>query len=385
MSRYFSSEFMLGILGGGQLGKMLLQDLSRMDIRTGVMDPSSFSPCKGRAEVFEVGDLKDFEAVYRFGKMVDVLTIEIEHVNVDALARLEQEGTRVFPRPQTLRIIQDKRLQKEFYATNGIPTSPFFTYENKAELLGRDLVYPCVQKSATQGYDGRGVSILRSADDVAKLEEGAGLIEEFVAGMREISVIVARRPSGEVAAFPTVEMEFHPTANLVEYLFSPSSLSPELEQRAQEIAMQVAVALDLVGILAVEMFVDGAGNILVNESAPRPHNSGHHTIESSYTSQYEQHVRAILDLPLGSVKARSAAVMVNLLGEPGETGYVEYSGLQEVLAMEGVYVHIYGKKQTRPFRKMGHVTIIADELETARENAVFVKNTLKAVAVKSGK
>lgn len=385
MSRYFSSEFMLGILGGGQLGKMLLQDLSRMDIRTGVMDPSSFSPCKGRAEVFEVGDLKDFEAVYRFGKMVDVLTIEIEHVNVDALSRLEQEGTRVFPRPQTLRIIQDKRLQKEFYAANGIPTSPFFTYENKADLLGRDLVYPCVQKSATQGYDGRGVSILRSAEDVAKLEEGAGLIEEFVAGMREISVIVARRPSGEVAAFPTVEMEFHPTANLVEYLFSPSSLSPELEQRAQEIAMQVAVALDLVGILAVEMFVDGAGNILVNESAPRPHNSGHHTIESSYTSQYEQHVRAILDLPLGSVKARSAAVMVNLLGEPGETGYVEYQGLNEVLAMEGVYVHIYGKKQTRPFRKMGHVTIIADELETARENAVFVKNTLKAVAVKSGK
>jgi 5-(carboxyamino)imidazole ribonucleotide synthase len=383
MSRYFSSDFMLGILGGGQLGKMLLQDLSRMDIRTAVLDPSSFSPCKGRAEVFEVGDLKDYEAVYRFGKLVDVLTIEIEHVNVKALTQLELEGTLVYPKPSTLRIIQDKRLQKQFYAQYDIPTSPFFTYETKAELLGRDLAFPCVQKSALAGYDGKGVSILRSVADVEALEEGAGLIEEFVGDIREISIIVARRPSGQMIAYPAVEMEFHPTANLVEFLFSPSSLSPELEAEAQQIAFRVAEGLDLVGLLAVEMFVTAAGKLLVNESAPRPHNSGHHTIESNYTSQYEQHIRAILDLPLCSTTPRSAAVMVNLLGEPGEIGYVEYQGIADVLAVEGVYVHIYGKKQTRPFRKMGHVTIIADDLQTAKDKAIFVKNTLKVVACKT--
>ncbi len=385
MSRYFSSDFMLGILGGGQLGKMLLQDLSRMDIRTAVLDPSSLSPCKGRAEVFEVGDLKDFEAVYRFGKLVDVLTIEIEHVNVKALAQLEAEGTLVYPRPSTLRIIQDKRLQKQFYAAHDIPTSPFFTYESKAELLTKSLAFPCVQKTAAEGYDGRGVNILHSLADLEALPDGPGLIEDMVADIREISVIVARRPSGQMLAYPSVEMEFHPTANLVEYLFSPSSLSAELEAQAQAIALRVAEGLDLVGILAVELFVTPSGEILVNESAPRPHNSGHHTIESNYASQYEQHIRAILDLPLGSVAPRGAAVMVNLLGEPGEVGYVEYDGIEDVLALEGVYVHIYGKKQTRPFRKMGHVTIIADDLETAKNKARIVKNTLKVVACKTRK
>lgn len=385
MSRYFSSDFMLGILGGGQLGKMLLQDLSRMDIRTAVLDPSSFSPCKGRAEVFEVGDLKDFESVYRFGKLCDVLTIEIEHVNVAALERLEQEGTKVYPKPSTLRIIQDKRLQKQFYQRNLIPTSAFYTYESKSELLKGGMTFPCVQKAAKEGYDGRGVSVLRSQADLEALPEGPGIIEEFVTDIREISVIVARRPNGQMIAYPSVEMEFHPTANLVEFLFSPSTLTRAMEAEAKEIAFRVAEGLDLVGILAVEMFVTPEGKILVNESAPRPHNSGHHTIESNYTSQYEQHIRAILDLPFCSVTPRSAAVMVNLLGEPEETGYVEYQGIQEVLAIEGVYVHIYGKKQTRPFRKMGHITIIADDLKTAKEKAVFVKNTLKAVSCKTRK
>jgi 5-(carboxyamino)imidazole ribonucleotide synthase len=385
MSRYFSSDFMLGILGGGQLGKMLLQDLSRMDIRTAVLDPSSFSPCKGRAEVFEVGDLKDFESVYRFGKLVDVLTIEIEHVNVKALEKLELEGTKVYPKPSTLRIIQDKRLQKAFYKEHGIPTSAFFTYETKAELAERTLTYPCVQKAATEGYDGKGVTILRTSADLATLADGPGLIEAFVGDIREISVIVARSPSRQMVAYPAVEMEFHPTANLVEYLFSPSSLDLTQETEAQAIALRVAEGLDLVGILAVEMFVTPSGEILVNESAPRPHNSGHHTIESNYTSQYEQHIRAILDLPLGSVTPRSAAVMVNLLGEPEEVGYVEYAGIQDVLELEGVYVHIYGKKQTRPYRKMGHVTIVADALDIARKKARIVKNTLKVVACKTRK
>lgn len=379
---YFSSNFMLGILGGGQLGKMILQETSRMDIQTGVLDPSSFSPCKGRANMFEIGDLKDFETVYRFGKLVDVLTFEIEHVNVDALEKLEEEGIKVFPSASTLRIIQDKRQQKKFYAFNQIPTSPFVTYNTKAELLNMELKFPCVQKLATQGYDGRGVNVLRSREDVEELPDGPGLIEEFVGKMKEISVIVARRPSGDIIAYPPVEMEFHPTANLVEFLFSPTSLTEEEAAKAEAVAVRVAEKLELVGILAVELFVTEDGQVLVNESAPRPHNSGHHTIESNYTSQYEQHVRAILDLPLGSVGARGAAVMVNILGEPGQTGYVEYAGLTEVLEMEGVYVHIYGKKQTRPFRKMGHVTIIADELDEAREKAKFVKEKLKAIACK---
>ena len=383
MTRYFSSDFMLGILGGGQLGKMLLHETSRMDIQTAVLDPSSFSPCKGRAAVFEVGDLKDFESVYTFGKLCDVLTIEIEHVNIEALERLESEGVKVFPKPSTLKIIQDKRIQKEFYQSHGIPTSPFKTYTSKAGLLQAALNFPCVWKSALQGYDGKGVSVLRGMEDVNALPEGPCLIEDFAGEMREIAVIVARRPSGQVVMLPPVEMEFHPTANLVEFLFSPTSLSPTLTGEVETIARKVAEALDLVGVLAVEMFVKEDGQIWVNESAPRPHNSGHHTIEANYASQYEQHIRAILDLPLGPSTARAAAVMVNILGEPGETGYVYYEGIDEVLALDGVYVHIYGKKQTRPYRKMGHVTIIADELAAAREKAQKVKETLKAIAWKT--
>ncbi|MEM0998601.1 MAG: 5-(carboxyamino)imidazole ribonucleotide synthase [Bacteroidota bacterium] len=383
MSQYFSSDFMLGILGGGQLGKMLLQETSRMDIRTAVLDPSSFSPCKGRAEVFEVGDLKDFETVYRFGKLVDVLTFEIEHINVDALAKLESEGTQVYPSAKLLRTIQDKGLQKDFYRDHQIPTSPFFRYKTKAELLNRELDFPCVQKLAREGYDGRGVNILRSREDVEELPDGAGLIEDYVGDKQEISVIVARSVSGETQVFPSVEMDFHPTANLVEFLYSPANLTGEMEKRVAEVALQVAAALDLVGVLAVEMFVTPSGEVLVNESAPRPHNSGHHTIESNYTSQYEQHVRAILNLPLGSVTGRSAAVMVNLLGEEGHTGYVCYEGIEEALRMEGVYVHVYGKKQTRPFRKMGHVTIVADTLAEARKKAIIVKEKLKVVTCKT--
>lgn len=380
MKDYFSSSFVLGILGGGQLGKMLLQETSQMDIRTAVLDPSSFSPCKGRCDIFEIGDLKDFETVYRFGKLADVLTFEIEHVNVDALERLESEGKKVFPSSKTLRIIQNKRLQKRFYADNGIPTSPFREFENLSALKSATLSFPCVWKSAMHGYDGKGVKVLKSEADLADLIEGECIIEEFVGGMREISIMVARRPSGEMTCYPPVEMEFHPTANLVELLFCPSTLTESQTEAANQIAYKVAGGLELVGIMAVEMFVTADGEIMVNESAPRPHNSGHHTIESNYTSQYLQHIRAILDLPLGSTKQHSASVMVNLLGEPGNTGYVRYEGMETVLSLEGVYVHIYGKKQTRPFRKMGHVTIIADELNSAREKARTVRDHLKSLA-----
>lgn len=351
-----------------------------MDIKTAVLDPSSFSPCKGRCEIFEVGSLTDFETVYRFGKLANLVTYEIEHINVDALEKLESEGIPVYPSSKTLRIIQNKRLQKRFYKENDIPTSPFVEFDSKAELLEMDLTFPCVQKSALHGYDGRGVSILKSREDVEKLDEGGGIIEEFVGNMREISVIVARRPSGEVAVYPPVEMEFHPTANLVEFLFSPSSLLPDQIEEASAIARKVAEKFELVGIMAVEMFVRENGEILVNESAPRPHNSGHQTIESNYTSQYFQHIRAILDLPLGSTRQHSAAVMVNILGEPNHTGYVKYEGVDDILGLEGVYVHIYGKEQTRPFRKMGHVTIISEDLDTAKSKARTVREKLKSVA-----
>lgn len=380
MKDYFSSQFLLGILGGGQLGKMLLQETSQMDIRTAVLDPSSFSPCKGRSEIFEIGDLKDFETVYRFGKLVDVLTFEIEHVNVDALEKLESEGKKVYPTSKTLRIIQNKQLQKRFYAERGIPTSPFLEYSGRADLQAADFSFPCVWKSALHGYDGKGVRVLRSTDDLTDLPDEPCIIEEFVAGMREISIMVARRPSGETVCYPAVEMEFHPTANLVEFLFCPSSLDEAQVAKANEIAVKVAEGLGLVGIMAVEMFVTAEGEIMVNESAPRPHNSGHHTIESNYSSQYLQHLRAILDLPLGSTKQHSAAVMLNLLGEPGNVGYVCYEGVEETLAQEGVYVHIYGKKQTRPYRKMGHVTIISDQLDQAIEKARIVRDKLKSVS-----
>lgn len=380
MKDYFSSSFILGILGGGQLGKMLLQETSQMDIRTAVLDPSSFSPCKGRCEIFEIGDLKDFDTVYQFGKLVDVLTFEIEHVNVDALEKLEKEGKRVYPKPSTLRIIQNKQFQKRFYAQNGIPTSPFVEYGGMQELLAADIQFPCVWKSALHGYDGKGVKVLRNENDLEDLPDDPCIIEGFVEGMREISIMVARRPSGEVSCYPAVEMEFHPTANLVEFLFCPSTLTESQVAEANEIALRVAEGLDLVGIMAVEMFVTAEGKILVNESAPRPHNSGHHTIESNYSSQYLQHLRAILDLPLGSTRQHSAAVMLNLLGEPNHVGYVCYEGVEESLAQEGVYVHIYGKKQTRPFRKMGHVTIISEDLENAIDKARIVRDKLKSVS-----
>lgn len=380
MERYFSSAFTLGILGGGQLGKMLLHETQRLDIRTAVMDPSSDAPCRAGASRFEVGNLKDFDAVYRFGKQCNVLTIEIEHVNVDALEALEAEGIKVFPAAALLRTVQDKQQQKLFYQQHAIPTAPFEILEGNAGLKEKVQTYPLVWKAAKGGYDGRGVQVLKSEADLALVPDVPGLLEAHAGEMTEISVIVGRSPSGEVVCYPPVEMVFHPTANLVEYLYSPARIDTTTADRAREIALAVADAFSLVGILAIELFVRQDGEIWVNEVAPRPHNSGHQTIESNYTSQYEQHLRAILDLPLGSVNARSASVMINLLGAPGQTGPVRYNGVSVALNLEGVYVHIYGKPQTRPFRKMGHVTIVADDLETARKKADIVKYNLTVQA-----
>lgn len=377
---YFSSSFTLGILGGGQLGKMMLYETRKWDIRTRVLDPSAEAPCRIAADFFQQGDLMDFETVYEFGKKADVITFEIEHVNVDALEKLEKEGKKVFPAAATLRIIQDKGVQKQFYQEKKIPTAPFRIFKNKEELrlalAANEIELPFMWKSCVGGYDGRGVGIIRSEKDLAALAEGRCLAEKLIPFQHELAVIVARNPSGEIKTYPVVEMEFHPTANQVEYVICPARIDEKIAEKAREIAVQVSAAFEHVGLLAVEMFLTREDEILVNEVAPRPHNSGHYSIEAAYTNQFEQHLRAILDLPLGNTENKTAGVMVNLAGDKDHTGPVVYENIAEIMKMKGVTPHIYGKKETRPFRKMGHVTIVNNDINEARRIAEKVKNTI---------
>lgn len=384
MINYFSSDFKLGILGGGQLGKMLLYETRKYDIQTWVMDPDKEAPCKISANVFKNGDLMDYEAVMDFGRNVDVLTFEIEGVNINALKQLEKEGIKVFPSSQTLDRIQDKSIQKQFYNDHKIPTSPFLKYSSKESLLkalkNKEINFPFVWKSCTGGYDGRGVKIIKNETDLNDLTTGSCIAEDLIAFKNELAVIVSRNPSGEVKTYPVVEMEFHPTANQVEYVICPARISDNIASKAREIARQVSEAFEHVGLLAVEMFLTEEDEILVNEVAPRPHNSGHYSIEASYTNQFEQHLRAILDLPLGSTESKLAGIMVNLTGEEGHTGAVFYKNIEKIMELPGVTPHIYGKKLTRPFRKMGHVTIVNKEIEQARRLAEEVKNSIRVIS-----
>lgn len=375
----FYNDLKLGILGGGQLGRMLLQKAADYNISNAVLDPDPNAPCKNICDEFFVGDFNDYKTVYEFGKKVDVLTIEIEHVNVEALEALEKEGVKVFPQSNIIKLVQDKGAQKIFYRTNGIPTAEFHLIENKKQLSDQKNFLPYVQKLRRGGYDGKGVQVMKSASDFEKGFDAPSVLEKFIPFEKEIAVIVARNENGEVKTFPVVEMEFNPDANLVEFLFSPATLSKEIESNAQSIAKKIATDSHIVGLLAVEMFVTTKGEVLVNEIAPRPHNSGHQTIEGNITSQYEQHLRAILNLPLGSTEIISPSVMVNLLGEKDHTGEAKYEGLEKALAMEGVYVHLYGKKNTKPFRKMGHVTIVANTIAEAKRKAVIIKETIKII------
>jgi 5-(carboxyamino)imidazole ribonucleotide synthase len=375
----------LGILGGGQLGKMLLPECMKLDIRTAVLDPDPDCPCAPWCAGFVPGDFRDAETVHRFGQQVDVLTIEIEQVNVDALERLVAEGKTVHPAPAALRTIQDKGLQKRFYAEHGIPTSDFRLYDGaealRAAVATGERPLPFVQKSRELGYDGKGVHVVRRPEDLDHLLEGPCLAEELVAVDKELSVIVAQDAHGTVRAFPPVEMVFHPTANLVEFLRCPADLSPALTAEAEALAIRALRAFDIRGVLAVEMFLDRNGQLWVNEVAPRPHNSGHHTIESTHVSQYEQHLRSILGLPLGSTALKQPAVMLNLLGEPGYSGPVHYAGLSETLAAPGTSLHLYGKRETRPFRKMGHLTVCAETIAEAVERAKGVEGRLRCGGV----
>lgn len=377
--QFYQSNFKLGILGGGQLGRMLIQSGIDLNISFSVLDPDPNAPCRQLAE-FKTGKLSDFDTVLEFGSQCDVITIEIENVNTKALLELEKRGKKVFPQPGIIELIQDKRLQKQFFQKHRIPTAEFILTENRNDVANQAAFLPAVNKLGREGYDGRGVQILRTKDDLTKAFDAPGLLEKLIDFEKEIAVIVAKNESGEVVSYPPVEMVFHPEKNLVEYLFSPAEIDAELQQTADTIARKVIDCLGLIGILAVEMFVTREGKILVNEVAPRPHNSGHQTIEANNTSQYEQHLRAILDLPLGNTATRSSSAMVNLLGEEAYTGEARYEGLSEVLSIEGVHVHLYGKKLTKPFRKMGHVTIVDEDRESLRKKANFVKNNLKVKA-----
>ncbi|MBT4904482.1 MAG: 5-(carboxyamino)imidazole ribonucleotide synthase [Flavobacteriaceae bacterium] len=381
---FFSTHKTLGILGGGQLGKMLLYTTRKWDIKTHVLDPSEVAPSKIACDYFEVGDFKDYQTVYEFGKKVDVLTFEIEHVNLDALKQLEKEGVEVYPSAATLEVIQNKSTQKDFYRANNIPTAPhqnFNTLEElKTAVQNHSLDLPFVWKSALMGYDGNGVSVVRNQEQLDALPDVASLAEDLIPFTHELAVIVCRNPSGDVVAYPTVEMEFHPEANQVEYVLCPTRLGEDITKKAQAIALQVSESFKHVGLLAVELFLKETGAILVNEVAPRPHNSGHITIETSYTDQFEQHIRAILDLPLGNTKNKVSGVMVNLVGAENHTGSVYYEQMNTILAMPGVIPHIYGKKDTRPYRKMGHVTIINENLEVARKIAEDVKKTIQVIS-----
>ncbi|MFV8224972.1 5-(carboxyamino)imidazole ribonucleotide synthase [Christiangramia aquimixticola] len=386
MVNYFSSDFKLGILGGGQLGKMMLYETRRYDIQTLVLDPSAEAPSKISCNYFEMGDLMDYDTVLNFGRKADVITFEIEGINIEALKQLEKEGKKTYPSAATLEKIQNKAIQKEFYIDNNLPTAPFKRFDDldslKESIKAGMVELPFVWKSATGGYDGKGVSVIRKQEDLNELSSGECIAENLVPFKNELAVIVARNPSGETKTYPVVEMEFHPTANQVEYVICPARIDDHIADKARKTAELVSEAFEHVGLLAVEMFLTEDDEILINEVAPRPHNSGHYSIEASYTNQFEQQIRAILDLPLGNTDSKVGGIMVNLVGAEGHEGEVQYENIEKIMKMDGVTPHIYGKKITRPFRKMGHVTIVDKDLNKARETAEKVKNSIRVISKK---
>jgi 5-(carboxyamino)imidazole ribonucleotide synthase len=375
----FYGNLKLGILGGGQLGRMWIQNALNYNVTCHVIDPDANAPCKNICDEFSVGDITDFDTVYNFGKSLDLITIEIEKVNVEALEKLESEGVLVYPQPSIIKMIRDKGVQKQWMKDHGIPTSDFLLVDNIAALLDLTWGLPFVQKLRKDGYDGKGVQIIRSRDDFDTAFEAPSLVERLVDFEKEIAVIVARNANGECKTFPIVEMDFHPTANLVEFLVSPANVSEYTAMKAENIAIKIAEELELIGLLAVEMFLTKDGSILVNEMAPRPHNSGHQSIEGNLTSQFEQHLRAIFNQPLGNTDAKYVSVMINVLGEEGHTGEAHYQGLENILELDGVYVHLYGKKITKPFRKMGHVTVLDENRNEAIRKARMVKESLQVI------
>jgi 5-(carboxyamino)imidazole ribonucleotide synthase len=365
----------IGVLGGGQLGRMLIQEAINLDVELHCLENDDDAPCAKIAHGFKKGSITDKQTVLEFGAAFDLITVEIENVSIEALYELEGLGKKVFPQPRVLELIKDKGLQKQFYAQHNIPTAPFMLLDANSDDIPT-LDFPFVQKLRVGGYDGKGVKIIGSQTDWENRFTLPCVIEAMIPFEKELSVIVARNPNGEATCFDAVECEFNSEANLVEFQFSPAAISKEIEAKAQEIAKHVISTLDMVGLLAVEFFLTESGELLVNEIAPRPHNSGHHTIECCYTSQFAQHLRAILNLPLGDTRLIMPGAMLNIVGEKGFEGPAVYQGLQDVLAMSGVYVHLYGKSTTKPFRKMGHVTVLGREISEIKERIEYIKSTL---------
>jgi 5-(carboxyamino)imidazole ribonucleotide synthase len=382
-STYFYNK-KLGILGGGQLGKMLCIAAAPWHLNTFILDPDENCPASLVCKNVHTGNFTDYETVYRFGQLVDIITIEIENVNVEALFKLKEEGKVVHPDPVALQLIQDKGLQKEFYAKNKLSTSVFNLYESKQQVLDNikngKIKFPFVQKTRKAGYDGKGVAVVNTEKELDLLLDGACVIEEKINFKKELSVIAARDAQGHVKCFDMVEMVFDERANLVTSLLCPAQVSDAIAKKAEQLATATIKAFGITGILAVELFLDDNDNVLINEVAPRPHNSGHHTIEACVTSQYEQHLRAVLGLPLGSAEITMPSVMINLLGAAGYSGNVIYEGIDKCMEVEGAKFHIYGKAQTKPFRKMGHVTVIDKSLESAVKKAEFIQKNLKIIA-----
>lgn len=370
----------IGILGGGQLGRMFIQQALNYNAEIHILDPDTDAPCKNIATGFTCGSLTDTSTVYQWGKDKDIITIEIEHVDIIALQQLADEGKTIIPPVPLLQMVQDKGLQKEFYKNNRIPTADFILVNNQNEIKNHISEFPFIQKLRKGGYDGKGVYRLSSQEDIKNAFDAPSVLEKKVDFAKELSVIISRNQKGETACFPVVECEFNSKANLVEFLFAPASIPEETEKKAIEIATEIALKANLVGILAVEFFLLKNGDLLVNEIAPRPHNSGHHTIEANLCSQYEQHFRSLLNWSPGSTKMVQSAVMINLLGEEGFNGPARYKGLEEIIKWEGVFVHLYGKKITKPYRKMGHVTITADRIEEAIEKAKKIKELIKVIS-----
>ena len=371
----------IGIIGGGQLGKMILDETNKIDLEVSILDPNKNSPCKNLTKNFIQGDFNDFDTVLNFGLAHDIISYEIEHINVDALDELVSKGIEVQPSPEILRIIQDKNLQKSFFKENNFPTSDFSYFNSKNDLLNSfkksNLSFPCVWKKTKFGYDGFGVKILNTKNDFSKLPDAEMIIEDLIEFKKELSVIVAVNKKGDIKAYETVEMEFNPDSNQVEFVISPANISENINRNAKKIAYELAKKINLIGLLAVEMFLTNDDKILINEIAPRPHNSGHFSIDACPTSQFKQHINSIMNFELGETSHQNCAVMLNLVGENSHTGEVKYENLDLVKNQKNVYIHIYGKKITRPNRKMGHVTIICDKFEEAYEKAKFIKQTIK--------
>ncbi|HLO80535.1 MAG TPA: 5-(carboxyamino)imidazole ribonucleotide synthase [Chitinophagaceae bacterium] len=369
-----------GILGGGQLGRMLLQEAANYTVETWVMEKDRDCPAAHLCHHFVQGDIRDFDAVYAFGQQVDVLTIEIENVNVEALEKLEAEGKTIIPRPSALKTIKNKILQKQYYSHHSIPSPAFLVTQDKAELATKADFLPAVHKLGMGGYDGRGVQLLKKTGDIENGFDAPSVLEKMVDIDKEIAITVAIDKKGAHVIYPPVEMIFDPYLNLLDYQLCPADIQKTTLWKAEAIALAVARNFGSPGIFAIEMFIDRSGDVWVNETAPRVHNSGHHTIEAHYSSQFDMLWRIMLDYPLGNTAAIMPSIMINILGTEGHKGNAVYEGLNEVLAMENAYVHLYGKSQTAPGRKMGHVTILERDKSDLLRKAGKVKKALRVIS-----